>query len=390
MRMLDAKRKALAVVVLQALLPSAEATTYTVNSALDPLTGSAQNCAAWNPGSCSLRDAIAAASDGDTVAFLSDTTISMVSGHALEVNHDITIAAQGHHVVMDGNLAMGPILIIDAAATVSIDGLTARNAYGFNTSGGAVANHGTLTLANATLVDNRAAYGGGIYNAGTLTISRSTIANNSCGGGGGGIGNSRYGIAKVIESTISGNHSAWGGGINNLAGNISVVNSTIYGNQAFAGGGVRNWGGTVTITSSTLSGNTAAGVGCGTDSPDVCTHYGSTTFANTIIAGGCGGSAHTDHGGNFDSGASCGFNGPASRSNANLDLGTLHDNGGPTLTVLPGPTSDALDAGIDAVCTAPAVNAVDQRGVHRPQGPHCDSGAVESVVEQIFADNFGS
>jgi hypothetical protein len=44
------------------------------------------------------------------------------------------------------------------------------------------------------------------------------------------------------------------------------------------------------------------------------------------------------------------------------------------------PTSPALDAGDDAICTSPPVNGVDQRGVSRPQGPHCDIGAYEVSV----------
>jgi hypothetical protein len=44
-----------------------------------------------------------------------------------------------------------------------------------------------------------------------------------------------------------------------------------------------------------------------------------------------------------------------------------------------GPGSAAMDAGDDAVCAAPPVNTRDQRGVVRPQGAHCDSGALEQL-----------
>ena len=61
-------------------------------------------------------------------------------------------------------------------------------------------------------------------------------------------------------------------------------------------------------------------------------------------------------------------------------LGPLGNNGGqtPTLPLLFG--SPAIDAGDDAVCAqtgADKVNGVDQRGVTRPQGAHCDIGAFE-------------
>src|SRR5205085_817722 len=54
-------------------------------------------------------------------------------------------------------------------------------------------------------------------------------------------------------------------------------------------------------------------------------------------------------------------------------LGSLKDNGGPTPTVAPSASSPAVDAIGKAACPV----STDQRGVHRPQGPRCDIGAVE-------------
>jgi hypothetical protein len=54
-------------------------------------------------------------------------------------------------------------------------------------------------------------------------------------------------------------------------------------------------------------------------------------------------------------------------------LGALLDNGGPTLTRLPGANGAAVDA-IPAV--SGACRSVDQRGIARPQGGGCDIGAV--------------
>jgi hypothetical protein len=52
--------------------------------------------------------------------------------------------------------------------------------------------------------------------------------------------------------------------------------------------------------------------------------------------------------------------------------------------MLPGPGSAALDAIAPQDCT----QAVDQRGVARPQGTGCDIGAVEVFVDLIFANGF--
>jgi hypothetical protein len=74
------------------------------------------------------------------------------------------------------------------------------------------------------------------------------------------------------------------------------------------------------------------------------------------------------------------------RTPAELALGSLGDHGGaaPTVSLLHG--SAALDAGDDAVCMAPVgppgfgAGGLDQRGVPRPQGLHCDVGAYERIA----------
>jgi len=63
-------------------------------------------------------------------------------------------------------------------------------------------------------------------------------------------------------------------------------------------------------------------------------------------------------------------------------LGPLQDNGGPTWThaLLPiEEGSRAIDAGDNTLCASWPINNLDQRGVARPQGGHCDVGAYEAV-----------
>ncbi len=64
-------------------------------------------------------------------------------------------------------------------------------------------------------------------------------------------------------------------------------------------------------------------------------------------------------------------------------LSPLWANCGPTWTMALGPGSAAIDAGVDAICAVAPVNNLDQRGVTRPQGSHCDIGAVEQVQEPV-------
>ncbi|MGI8770235.1 MAG: choice-of-anchor Q domain-containing protein [Acidobacteriaceae bacterium] len=65
----------------------------------------------------------------------------------------------------------------------------------------------------------------------------------------------------------------------------------------------------------------------------------------------------------------------------------MQNNGGPTQTIALLPTSPAVDHIPVANCTDTNGNRVttDQRGISRPQGPACDSGAYELVQSVPFA-----
>ena len=74
-------------------------------------------------------------------------------------------------------------------------------------------------------------------------------------------------------------------------------------------------------------------------------------------------------------------------SASNLALGSLADNGGPTLTYMPQPGSYSIDKGNPAECSQ---FPVDQRGAQRPSGA-CDSGSIEAGSDPpFFADSFES
>ncbi len=66
---------------------------------------------------------------------------------------------------------------------------------------------------------------------------------------------------------------------------------------------------------------------------------------------------------------------------ADLKLGPLQDNGGPTHTHLPAEDSVAVD---NSQVQAAACPATDQRGVPRPIGLGCDTGAVERGYLLLF------
>ena len=257
-------------------------------------------------------------------------------------------------------------------------------------------------MRNCTFIGNHAGAGGGIEVSSGLNVSNSTFVGNSAAGIGGAIAGNQGPIA-VSDSTFSGNSALSGGGIyavelstvrnSTFSGNsadngggiytsgwasyaIEVSNSTFSDNSAVHdGGGIYHRDGTVEVTNSSLADNQAASGGGIYSHPDGTVMLKNTIVASNPSAENCAGTI-TDGGGNLSfPDATC----PG--INADPMLGPLQNNGGPTETMALGPSSAAIDAGIDAICAAPPVNNLDQRGIARPQGAHCDIGALEQILE---------
>lgn len=301
------------------------------------------------------------------------------------------------------------------AGSITLTNSTVSDNIG-GSSGGIFNNGGQLTLLSSTVSRNSATSddsgnGGGIgyccSSTGTVTLTNSTVSDNSATRRGGGI-RAYDGTITIENSTISNNHSDWiGGGIQiSVDATLTITNSTISGNSANErGGGIESFGGPVTITNSTLSGNTAGTTGGGiyNSAPLTLTHVtfsgnsasqgsslyvvnntvAATQIANTLIAtssavGNCvdGLNLITDAGYNLSSDGTCNL---TSGSSTNPNLGPLAENGGPTQThaLLAGSLAiDRIPIGING-CDS---GATDQRGVARPQGLGCDSGAYEVAV----------
>jgi hypothetical protein len=117
------------------------------------------------------------------------------------------------------------------------------------------------------------------------------------------------------------------------------------------------------------------------------------TILDNVLSGGgnCDGFfgygfTFRDGGYNVDSGTSCGFTqatGSLSNTNPLLDPAGLQDNGGRTQTIALQPDSPAVDLVGEGACPPPTT---DQRGVERPQGEACDSGAFELEQESTLPD----
>lgn len=300
--------------------------------------------------------------------------------------------------------------ILDVEGRVTLIGSTVSG----NEPEGITSYSGTLVVTSSTISGNAGRNSGGVYLVwATATITDSTISDNTAWWGtGGGITNNNS--ALVVErSTISGNRGIWGGGVysatdpDDAARHTTILNSTVSGNGSgvnledldpeesseFLGGGIYNALGLMRIVLSTVTGNDGAGVYSGAGRyPDVITANteveGSLIWGNTSATGTPADVAAfntTDN--HYVSlahnliGAAGDFTGAFDRADdqtgvGNAMLGPLTSNGGPTRTHALLAGSPAIDAGTCADRVGDTV-ATDQRGVGRPQGSACDTGAFE-------------
>ena len=340
----------------------------------------------------SLRQAVLDADSNkgaDTINFQAGLTgtIVLTSGELFIID-DLTINGPGASLItVSGNHASRVFEIL-SGVTAEISGLTISNGTGFD--GGGIDNGGSLTLAHMVLSDNHvtASVGGGIFNGATatLTITDSTVSGNSASGGGG-IYNTALGTLTIINSTVSGNSASSGGGLDNSTGTMTITNCTVSGNSAnLSAGGIANAGGTANISFTTISGNSAP-LGAGLFG----SAFGPVNIKNSIVANNSSGSDCFNQnptinatGINFATDGTCpGF---TAVTPAQLNLGPLQNNGGPTQTHALLPGSVAIDAATDCTDIGGAVVGVDQRGVSRPMDGNvdglsrCDAGSYEAVA----------
>lgn len=251
-------------------------------------------------GAGSLRDAIAAANNGDTIQFdaaLNGRAIGLTSGE-LVVNKNITISGPGP-TMLAVSRASGTFRIIHITPghIVRIEGLKISDGFSHESGGGVFNEEATLTLDHCAVEGNYSGGlgGGGIYSSGVsavLTILNSTVDSNlnngiDQGGGGQGAGINSDGTLTITDSSVSGNsvytqppRPGRSGGIFS-AGKAAISRSSVGGNMAGHGGaGITN-SGPMVITDSSVSYNTnvLGGFGGGIE------NLGTLEIRNSTISG---------------------------------------------------------------------------------------------------------
>lgn len=296
-------------------------------------------------------------------------------------------SASLHASTLSGNRAgSGGAVSAGTRTHVTIDASTISDNVA-DASGGGLLTASDAVVRNATVSGNAAMDGGGIENAfGTISITDSTLSGNVATDGGGGL-DTEFGSASLVASTLNGNRAGIGGAVFNT-GSLLAANSTLEGNTADIGAGVANHHFRATVVNSTFAANTVSSSGSG---GAVYNEGGDFRIANTIMAANAGGSCNNRLGTAVsDGGHNISFpldDTTCSSSFGRGDplLGPLENNGGPTDTMVPALGSAAIDAGDDAICAAAVdsggAGGDDQRSVIRPQGRHCDIGAVEVAHE---------
>jgi hypothetical protein len=375
---------------------AASASTIKVTTTSDVGAVNAGDCATTDH-SCSLREAVAAASSGSIVS-LPPGKYLLTQNAGLTISTNISLVGAGARTTTIDQSVNG-LGVVGVATNTSamIQGVTITGGKG-TSAGGGIIDIGTLTLKNSAVTKNEADG----YN---FDFCPDPI--NGCPpptyfpGVGGGIYAPGGGPLTIINSTISGNAANFGTGEGADGGGIytsdptTIINSTIADNTLDGGGFISDGGGIgmtgsssipLDLANDTLAFNNAgatSGVGGNID-------MGGTgitgAIKNTVIADGsagsgenCAGTMPPSAGYNLEDRNQCGFTRPTDLHTTDAKLGQPANHGGPTNTAALLPGSPAINAGNPQGCTDTAGKPIstDQRGVHRPQGTRCDIGAFE-------------
>jgi hypothetical protein len=366
--------------------------TFTVTSNLDVTDA--------NDGLLTLREALAAAADGDRIEFdasLAGSTITLAQGQLL-IDKDITIDGDTDgdgkaDITLSGdrngdgvaNTGDTRVILTEDGTDVTLSSLTITN--GFSNSGAGVLARGDLTLVNSTISNSESTgSGGGLTAFAQLLVVNSAIIGNTANNFGGGVLISgSIAVATLVNTTVSSNSTGQGGGgiSVEVGASLTLQNSTITANTAvLPGGGVENFSSTVTVNNSVIAGNTASSL----QNVDYVSASLSdeNSFENSFFGSEVNAN-FTDNGGNI-------FNG------GDPMLGALQDNGGPVETHAPLPGSPLINAGANALLPTDTTDIdgdadtseplpLDATGAVRVRET-VDIGAVERQVGSLVNGDF--
>ncbi len=267
---------------------------------------------------CSLREAVTAASNGDTIRFANNLSAMSISlSTALSITNNLII--DGSTLPQRVTIQMsGSERILETSGTLVLNSLIFQNGL----TNGAIYNSGNLTINNVHFENNAVSNGNGgaINNEGVLTIDQSTFTNNQASDRGGAIYNKLAitsnspldTIVKITNSTFTQNNSLHGGAIFNdfdieyspstgpegqetplgiitpsSLGYVEILDSIIANNSALRnGGGIVNYVSQKELLPAVEHPEAASGIGFPTHG--IVYILGSTIISNTAVSYGGG------------------------------------------------------------------------------------------------------
>src|SRR5438876_875471 len=343
---------------------------------------------------CNESNLDTALSSGGLVRFHCDGTIVFSSTKTITGN--TFIDANGHNVIFDGNDTRR-LFIINSGASLTLQGLTLTGGRDFGADG----------------ITPSAGQGGALYNSGTVVINRCIFSNNQVRGGsailgpifpptpksagapghGGAIFNNGGALA-ITDSTFSGNHAT--GGVGGTGGSFSPGAAGSGGQGGSALGGALFYVADTVISSTTFElngavggaggahgfgGGTVGSSGTGQGGHIYSSNDGHHMSLRDVALGDLGASSNSvtncfgpfpDNQSSASTDTSCGGS-PNMVTIANMNLGPLANNGGPTQTHAITQFNGLVNTGGD-----PFVNScptLDQRRF--PRVDNCDIGSFE-------------
>ncbi len=295
-----------------------------------------------------VAEALAVASDGDTVSLVAGTYVECLEtgGVAVALHGVGGSGATG----IEGPEGCDAVLAVSSGA-VELQGVTLENAHGRGLSvtggrleamdlviansgrpdwggGGAYLGSASVVLTDCVIEDNRGAYGAGLYvdQGVTLTLSSCLLQGNQAETSGGGLYAYSYNSLELSSVSLVSNHAAagsgggavvsWytplsldgvrfegntasgtGGGLYLYAtdADISLTGVTFRGNSAgSSGGGIEAvWWNRMTVADSLFEGNTSGGYGGAlTNWYDASLSVSGTTFSDNTAAWSGGAVGH--------------------------------------------------------------------------------------------------
>lgn len=321
----------------------------------------------------------------ETVIELTDNltlTCALAAAPTRTSANAMVIDGTGHTITQ--GCANRPVLNVSGNGLLTLRNVTITG----GSIGGINAGAGGLTVEDSTLTANTG--GGTIDSQGPVQLTRSSITNGA------------YAIegsstVSLTQSTIAFNTVPQNIGVEAVVSSPSTIllsNSTVTNNSAAQGA---IYGNTVSLQFATVVENTATG---NNEGANINTGLqGSFSSFASVVAMPVGGPNcsfdfpnHFSSGFNWSDDTSCFFTAGSDfqQLGANPMLDQLASNGGPTQTRSPQPGSPLIDRpnfncaqqnlarfGPTPQVAVPPPPPVDQRGVSRPQGATCDTGAVE-------------